>query len=131
MLSGINASYIQVQVFVDVDYLGKLVFAQQTIVHKNAVEVGTNGLADENSGHRTVDPATESHHHLIVAQLRLEGCHGTFYETFGRPIGCAAANIDEEIADEGFAVGAVRYFGVKLDAINRFIGKAEGRIGNC
>ena len=97
------------------DALG-LVFAEEAVVDEDAGELVADGFVDERRGDGGVDAAGEGADDAAVADLGADAGDGVGDEVAGGPVGREAADAEEEVLEEGLAVGRVDDFGVELDA---------------
>src|SRR5690606_18537481 len=117
----------------------KFILAQQTVVYKDAIEIGSYGSVDQCRGNCGVHTAAECHNHLAVAYLILDTLNSLLDKCGGCPILLATTDINHEILKKLTAFGAMRDLRVKLDAIYRllcvvapsFIGGHRYRLSSC
>src|SRR5215831_6421096 len=98
------------------DLLG-LVLSQQSMVHKDAGELRTNGFMDEYGRDRTVDTAREAADDAPFADLGADFGDLARPEVGHAPVARQASDAAHEVGDDLAAFGRVRHLGVELHGI--------------
>src|SRR5690606_7288393 len=92
LVGGVNVDDLHAEVIAKGahDLLG-FVQAQQAVVDENAGQLVADGLVDERSGHRGINPAGKPQNDFVVADLGADGGDG-FFDVVGHvPVAGAAA----------------------------------------
>ncbi len=107
--------------------LFEFIFAQQPVIHKNAVQLLADGAVHQGGGHGGIYPTRQRHDYFIFPNFGFEGPNRGLYERLGGPILMTAADPDDEVVQQLLALGRVRHLGMKLNAVAEFIGNLECR----
>ena len=103
------------------------IFAKQTVVHKNTIQVFTDGAMQKSCSHGRVDTAGEREYHFVIAQTLLQIIHRFVDEDARCPVLSAATNINDEVFDQLETVSRMRYFRVELDCVSWLARDGKGR----
>ena len=71
---------------------------------------------DERGGHAGIHAAGQAEDDVFLADLRADVFHGLVNVAAHGPLAAAATNLLNEISENGFALGCVHHFGVKLQS---------------
>src|SRR5258708_19115596 len=74
-------------------------------------------LVKEGGCHRRIDPAAQTEHHFLIADLLADARASLFDERTHCPIHRAAANVIDEILENLFSARRMRYLGMKLQSV--------------
>ena len=84
---------------------------------------------DEHGGNGGIDAAGESADHASVADLLADGFDGFVDEALRRPVGREAADVEDEVAQDGSSLLGVVDFGMELHGVVLARGIFEGGLG--
>ena len=76
LVGGVDADNVEAESLIVVENVLKLVFAQQSVVDKNAGEAVADGLVKKDGDNRRVDTAAQAEDHAVVAELTAEFVDG-------------------------------------------------------
>ena len=82
----------------DADDLFRLALAQQAGVDEHADQLVADGAMQQRRRHRRVDTTAQAEQHLLTADLRPNGRDRVVDEGGWRPVGLAAADVEQEVA---------------------------------
>ena len=99
-----------------VDDTLRLLAAQEAVVDEDAGQLVADGFVDERGGDGGVDAAGERADDAPGPDFRADAGDGVGDEVAGVPIAATAADLVEEVIQDGGAVLGVDDFGVELDA---------------
>ena len=97
-------------------HLFRLVFAHHAVVHEHAGELRSDGFCQQRRADGRIHAAGQRQQHLAVSDLRADGFHGLFTIVLHVPVAAAAADLEQEIAEDGLAVLRMLHFRVELHA---------------
>lgn len=117
---GVDAFHVEAHIFVGFEDVLELVFAEEAVVDEYAVELVADGFVEEDGCDGGVDSAAEAEDDFVGADFLAELADCGFDEGFGGPLLGAVADADDEVFEDGEAVGGVMDFGMELDGVGFF-----------
>ena len=70
--------HIQPKALIVVKHILELILAEHSVIHKDAGEILAYSSIEKHCRYRRIHTSTQSEHHLVIAKLLLELCHGAF-----------------------------------------------------
>lgn len=125
---GVNTDEVHVKVsFEDLFHLVAFVLTKQAMVNKDAGELLTHGLVDENRSNRGINAAAHGAQDILIPHFFTNGFNLGLGKARHGPVTGKAANIKEEVAEHFLAKGRMHDFRMKLDAVEAFFLVHHGR----
>ncbi len=129
-VGGVNGVDVEAELVAQVLLHGlELVFAEDAVVDEDAGELVSDGAVDEDGGDGGVNAAGESADDAAVADFFADGGDGFVDEALRRPVGVEAADVEDEVAQDGGSLPGVVDFGMELDGVVAARGIFEGGLG--
>ena len=95
-LFSVHTNHIEAEALVVAEHVFKLVFAEQTMVHKDTCELVANSAIKQNGCDRTIHATREGKDNALITNLLFELRNGSLYKVSGSPILCAMAGVKHE-----------------------------------
>ena len=110
-------------------HLLEFVLAQHSVVDEDAGQLVADGAMHQHRGDGGIDAAGESADHAAGADLLADGLDGFVDEALRRPVGREAADVEDEVAQDGSSLLGVVHFGMELHGVVLARGIFEGGLG--
>jgi hypothetical protein len=105
---------------------GGFIGAEEAIIDEDTGELVADGAVEQSGSDATIDAAAEAEKHMGVADLIADLLADLLDKRAHRPIFRALADGEEKIREEILSLGCVGDFGVKLEAVEFFLGVFDG-----
>ena len=105
---------------------GGFIGAEEAIIDEDTGELVANCAVEQSRSDATIDAAAKAEEHMGVADLIADLLADLLDERAHRPIFGGLADSEEEIREEIFSLGSVGDFGMKLEAVEFFLGVFDG-----
>ena len=117
-VAGVHHPQVDAQVAAEgLLHLVPLVQPEQSVIHEDAGQPVAHGTVHQHRRHRGVHPTGESADHPLVGADHLADAGDLgLDEVSRRPVGRAAADLEEEVVEDLAAPGRVGDFGMELHA---------------
>ena len=98
--AGVHSYNIQSQALVIMHHIGKLILAEHAMIHKDAGELVTNGLMEQNGSHTAVHASRETEDNTIGAYLSAKFFYCGVYKVSRRPVLTTATDIYRKVTQQ-------------------------------
>ena len=125
----VDANKVQIPVLKGGFHFVPFVFAHETVIHKDAVELPRNSLGKQRRTYGGIHTAGERQQHMVTSYLLPGSDNELLFQTLQSVVPFGAADIVQEVAQNIGAFRRALYLRVELDAVQLFLPVLHGSVG--